>query len=89
MSRRRRSEPKRNQTKKAMKGTAAAPAVTDEFISSLRGCCKGEGSMADALHEDRQEKSFAERRREHQMETFATREFLFVNDITEKASDKS
>lgn len=32
------------------------PSVTDEFIHSLRGCCKGEGSMLD------------DREREHRIE---------------------
>jgi len=33
-----------------------------ELVASLRGCCKGEDSSVDALHQERQEKSFAERR---------------------------
>jgi hypothetical protein len=42
MSTRRGLEPARKRTKKVKKGAAAAPPVTEEFISSLRGCCKGE-----------------------------------------------
>jgi hypothetical protein len=34
---------------------------TRQLIKSLRGCCKGEDSLIDALHRERQEKSFAER----------------------------
>ncbi len=35
--------------------------VTEQLISSLRGCCKGKDSLVEALHLGRQEKSFAER----------------------------
>jgi hypothetical protein len=42
--------------------TALPQPVTDDFIASLRGCCKGEDSLVDALHRERQEKSFSERR---------------------------
>ena len=37
-----------------------------DLIKSLRGSCKGEDSLVDALHEGRQEKSFSERRWEQQ-----------------------
>jgi len=42
--------------------TTRPPSATNDLIASLRGCCKGAGSSADALHQERQEKNFSERR---------------------------
>ena len=41
---------------------ATLPSVTEEFIHSLRGCCKGEESLVEAREREHREESFAERR---------------------------
>ena len=41
--------------------TTASPSATDDLIASLRGSCKGDDSLVDGLHEERQENSFSER----------------------------
>jgi len=64
MRRQRFTPPEKPKTKDKQTGRASLPPVTDEFIASLRGCCKGDESSVDALHRERQEKSFVERRGE-------------------------
>jgi hypothetical protein len=46
-----RSKPARSQTKKIGKDENPLPPVTEDYISSLRGCCKGEDSLVEAASE--------------------------------------
>jgi len=41
--------------------TTPPTSATDDLIASLCGSCKGDDSLVDGLHQERQEKSFAER----------------------------
>ena len=42
--------------------TRSPTSAKDDLIASLRGSCKGGDSLVAGLHQERQEKSFAERR---------------------------
>jgi hypothetical protein len=57
-----RSKPARSQTKKIGKDENPLPPVTEDYISSLRGCCRGEDSLVQAREREHREESFAERR---------------------------
>jgi hypothetical protein len=63
MSRKHAGPARSPKAKDSREGNTKLPtSATDDLIASLRGCCKGGDSLADALHQERQENSFAERR---------------------------
>ena len=65
MPRKQRSRPAEIREKGTEENITQPHLAGEELIKSLRGSCKGEDSLVDGLHKERQEKSFAERRWEN------------------------